>query len=148
MVRKPPIVLCVVFKNICFSLHAIWFFGFFGRGALGWLELAHRLSLCDLWALQSLKKLYHVWVHVFLAQDKCVSHGRSAFGGSCESFQELLSWWPWISEILGANPDALVENHEAMWVELLQLWIFYKLQEAKLSLLLLVNALHGLKGPM
>ena len=28
-------------------------FCFFGRGARAWLELAHRLSLCDLSAVQS-----------------------------------------------------------------------------------------------
>ena len=53
MVRKPPIVFCIVFeKNIFFyTCHLI--FCFFGRGARAWLELAHRLSLCDLSALQS-----------------------------------------------------------------------------------------------
>ena len=69
---------------------------------LGWSWLIGCLSVISVLCNHSFRELYHMWI-LFFAQDKRVSHGRSAFGGSCESFQELLSWWPWVSEVFGSR---------------------------------------------
>ena len=101
MVRKPPCAFHFLTEyNMFLSICFFWIFWFIKEVHLaGW---SWQLG-CVYLTFEFTEKTSMCMSMIFQPQGECVSRGRSASGGSCESFQELLSWWPWVPQNLGSR---------------------------------------------
>ena len=122
MVRKPPCAL-ILFKKSIYVFLKVFFVQFvfrkFERGALGWLELAVGLCLFD---LCTHSENQHVYVHDFFSiKVNVLAMADQHLVAAVKAFRNCSPGGPESHKFLVADPDVLVENHEELCLELLQL---------------------------
>ena len=89
------------------------------RGALGWLELAVGLCLFD---LCTHSENQHVYVHDFFSiKVNVLAMADQHLVAAVKAFRNCSPGGPESHKFLVADPDVLVENHEELCLELLQL---------------------------